>query len=29
MTIKQSMEKTKDREKRRLTVEEAKSHPGL
>jgi hypothetical protein len=29
MKIKQWMEKTKDREKCRLVVEEAKAHPGL
>jgi hypothetical protein len=29
MTIKQWMEKTKDREQWRMVVEEAKSHPGL
>jgi hypothetical protein len=29
MTIKQWMEKTKDREQWRLVVEEAKDHPGL
>jgi len=29
MKIKQWMEKTKDRQQWRLTVEEAKAHPGL
>ena len=29
MKIKQWMEKTKDRDRRRLLVEEAKAHPGL
>jgi hypothetical protein len=29
MKIKQWMEKTKDREQWRMTVEEAKAHPGL